>query len=313
MVDYAFLQGQVYVAVVAEEGSFSRAARRLRVSQPIVTTRIAAFEKTLGIRIFERTTRRLELTAAGRLLLPEVQLSLRHAERGWELARYSARSATTPIRIGYSPYISSELLPTLYEFNVAELEAKRVEVAGFPEPHPELASSNTPDLIEQVLRGKLQIGLGIQPIQDPGLWVQTVAREAFCICVPKNHVFAQRTSIPVRDLDGQLLFWVPRKLHSSFYDQTVDYVRSTGAQPVFHEAASVIHAIETVARGAGLALLPRGASRLSRSGVVFKPISDHFLKIETAIFSRRDLLHGGLQNVALFLTERLQSLKLVYQ
>jgi DNA-binding transcriptional LysR family regulator len=313
MVDYSFLQAQVYVAVVAEEGSFSKAARRLRVSQPIVTNRIAALEKMLGIRIFERTTRRLELTAAGRLLLPEIQLSLRHAERGWDLARYSARVATGPICIGYSPYISSDLLPTLYELNVSELEAKRVETVGFPEPLPEFVSSNTPDLIDQVLRGQLQVGLGIQPIGDPSLWVQPVAREGFCVCVPKNHGFAQRTSIPVRDLDGQPLYWVSRKLHSSFYDQTVEYIQGTGAQPTLHETASTIHAIDTVARGVGLALLPSGASRLSRSGVVFKPITDRFLQIETAIFARRDLLRGNLQDLVLFLAARLQSLRLIRQ
>lgn len=311
MVDFGFLQAQVYVAVVAEEGSFSRAARRLHTAQSFVTRRIAVLERTLGTRIFDRSTRRLELTAAGRMLLPEVQLALRHTERAWELARYSARIATGPIRIGYSPYINGALVPVLYELNLSELEARRIDATEFPETRPELASSNTPELVEQVLRGQLQVGLGIRPIDDPELWVKSVAREAFCICVPKNHGFAQRTSIPVRDLDGQALFWFPRKLDPAFFDHTVEYVQSAGAHPTFHEVGSAIHAIDTVARGLGLALLPIGASRLSRNGVVFKPITDRFLQIETAIFARRDLLRGGLQDFVMFLTSRLQSLKLI--
>jgi DNA-binding transcriptional LysR family regulator len=117
----------------------------------------------------------------------------------------------------------------------------------------------------------------------------------------------------VRDLDGQPLYWVSRKLHSSFYDQTLEYIHGTGAQPALCETASTIHAIDTVARGTGLALLPSGASRLSRSGVVFKPITDRFLQIETAIFSRRDLLRGNLQDFVLFLAARLQSLRLIRQ
>ncbi len=305
------MQAQVYVAILAEEGSFSRAARRLHTSQSFVTKRISNLERTLGTRLFERTTRRVELTAAGRLFLPDVQLSLRHGERAWELARYSARAATGPIRIGYSPYINSELLPALYGLNLSELEARQIDKVQFPEPKPELCNSNTPDLIEQVIRGELQIGLGVQPVEDRSLWVKSVAREAFCICIPKNHVLAQRPAIPARDLDGQSVFWIPRRLHLSFYDQIVEYVQNTGAKPIFYEAVSAIHSIDNVARGAGLALLPIGASRLSRSGVVFKPIMDRFLQIETAIFCRRDLLRGSLQDFVLFLVSRLESLKLI--
>lgn len=310
MLDYGFLQAQVYVAIVAEEGSFSRAARRLRTSQSFVTKRIANLERTLGARLFDRSTRRLELTAAGRRLLPDVQLALRHAERAWELARYSATIESLPIRIGYSPYIHIGLLPMLYQTNLSDLEATRLDSSEVPEPRPELESSDTPDLIERVLRGHLQAGLGVQPIEDRDLWVETVAREGYCICVSKNHGLAQRPSISARDLHGQSLFWIPRKLHPNFYDQTLEYIQSTGAHPVLHEVGSVVHAIDIAARGLGIALLPRAAARLSHPGVVFKPVTDRFLLIETAIFARRDLLRGTHQEFILFLSSQLQSLKL---
>ncbi len=307
MLDYGFMQAQVYVAVVAEEGSFSRAARRLRTSQSFVTRKIANLERTLGTRLFNRSTRRLELTSAGRMLLPDVQLALRHAERAWNLAKYSARVANGPVHIGYSPYIKGTLLHALYELDLSELEARRIDAMELSLARPELASSNTPDLVERVLRGELHVGLGIQPIQDMDLWVKPVAHEDFCICVPKNHEFSQRTSIPVRDLGGQSLFLFPRKLNAAFYDHIVEYVQSSGAHPTFREIGSAIHAIDAVARNLGLALLPSGVSRLSRTGVVFKPISDRYLQIETALFARRDLLAGNLKDFVLFLASRLQS------
>lgn len=310
MLDYGFLQAQVYVAIVAEEGSFSRAARRLRTSQSFVTKRIANLERTLGARLFDRSTRRLELTAAGRRLLPDVQLALRHAERAWELARYSATIENLPIRIGYSPYIHTGLLPMLYQTNLSDLEARRIDASEVPEPRPELESTDTPDLIERVLRGHLQAGLGVQPIEDRDLWVETVAREGFCICVSKNHGLAQRPAVSARDLHGQSLFWIPRKLHPTYYDQTLEYIQSTGAHPVLHEVGSMVHAIDIAARGFGIALLPRSASRLSHPGVVFKPVTDRFLLIETAIFARRDLLRGTHQEFVMFLSSQFQSLKL---
>jgi LysR family transcriptional regulator, benzoate and cis,cis-muconate-responsive activator of ben and cat genes len=312
MLDYGFLQAQVYVAIVAEEGSFSRAARRLRTSQSFVTKRIASLERTLGARLFDRTTRRLELTAAGRRLLPDVQLALRHAERAWELARYSATIESLPIRIGYSSYIHTGLLPLLYQTNLSDLEARRIDPAEVPEPRPELESTDTPELIERVLRGQLQAGVGVQPIEDRDLWVETVAREGLCICISKNHGLAQRPAVSARDLHGQSLFWISRRVHPAFYDRTLEYIQSTGAHPVLHEVGSMVHAIDIAARGFGIALLPRAASRLSHPGVVFKPVTDRFLLIETAIFARRDLLQGAHQEFVQFLSSQLQSLKLIF-
>jgi DNA-binding transcriptional LysR family regulator len=190
------------------------------------------------------------------------------------------------------------------------LEARRIDPSEVPEPRPVLESADTPDLIERVLRGHLQAGLGVQPIEDRDLWVETVAREGLCICVSKNQGLAQRPSVSARDLHGQSLFWIPRKLHPAYYDQTLEYIQSTGAHPVLHEVGSMVHAIDIAARGFGIALLPRAASRLSHPGVVFKPVADRFLLIETAIFARRDLLRGTHQEFVLYLSSQFQSLKL---
>ena len=72
-------------------------------------------------------------------------------------------------------------------------------------------------------------------------------------------------------------------------------------------------AIEIVAHGFGLALLPHSASSLSRTGVIFKPVSDRYLKIETALFARRDLEQGALKHFVRFLAERLQGVKPIGQ
>jgi DNA-binding transcriptional LysR family regulator len=88
---------QVYVVVLAQEGSFLRAAQKLHTSQPFLTRRIAYLEKSIGAKLFDRTSRRLELTAAGKLFVPEAIASLNHAERAWDLARYQARIESGPL------------------------------------------------------------------------------------------------------------------------------------------------------------------------------------------------------------------------
>jgi len=107
--DQSLLQAQIYVAMIAEEGSFSRAARKLRTSQSSLSRRIAELEKTLEVKLFERSTRKLELTAVGKIVLPEIQLALRHSQRAWELARYWGRIRNGPFRIGCSSSSSLSL------------------------------------------------------------------------------------------------------------------------------------------------------------------------------------------------------------
>jgi DNA-binding transcriptional LysR family regulator len=70
-----------------------------------------------------------------------------------------------------------------------ELETRR-EAVPVPEQCPEMGSANTPDLMEEVLRGRLHFALGVQPVQDRDLWVEPIAREGFCFCLSKNHALA---------------------------------------------------------------------------------------------------------------------------
>src|SRR5437660_850031 len=103
MFDPSFLQMQIYVAAVAEHGSFARAAKALGTSASFLTRKIGMVERSLGVKLFDRSTRKVVLTTAGNLLLPEIQTSLRHAERAWNLAHFYIRIWKGPLRIGYSP------------------------------------------------------------------------------------------------------------------------------------------------------------------------------------------------------------------
>ena len=306
--DFGFIQAQLYVAMVAEEGSFSRAARRLRVSQSLVTKRISHVERILGTKLFERTTRHVALTEAGRLLLPDVQVSLRHAERAWNLAQYASRTEGAPIRIGFSSCIHTEMVAGLFSLDLG------TALEGGEEPPArklELSTGDTPELMEQVIRGQLQLGLGVQPIRAPELAVQPLAREAFCLCVPKNHRFAQRPSLAVRELGGEPIFWLSRRTHSAFHASVLEYFKRLDVNTNFREVDSVLHAVNAAAAGLGVALLPSGAAWLSRSGVVFKSLTDRFLQAETAMFWRRDSRSEILDRLTAFLSFRLGRLQTV--
>lgn len=290
---------QHLVVVLAEQGSFIRAAQKLGIPQSSLTRRLSQLEEELGVGLFERTTRRLELTKAGRLFVPDAVIAMSHAERAWELARHQAQIENGPLRIGYSPYIHSAFLPFL----------QRLHHAADESPNIALESSLTLQLVEEVLQGKLHAAVGVGPIVDRDLLTHPIGREGFCVCMSRNHPLSRKMTVSITDLHGELLFWVPRALHPAFYSQVRAYIRGLGVQPIFKEACTRAQGIELVAQGFGMALMPRSTAHLSRSGVVFKPLADRYLKIETLLFTRRyqkPLVHQELIDD---LVSRLQTLK----
>lgn len=297
------LEVHALAVIIAQEGSFVRASRRLGIAQPSLTRRIQSLERSIGVRLFERTSRKVNLTKAGRLFVQESTVSLHHAERAWDLARHQSQIEGGPYRIGYSSYTHSAFLPLLNELDVL-LRPAGDSPSGFT-----LESACTRELVERVLGGKLHAALGVRPIVDEDLWMQPVGREGFSICVPRNHPLAQKTAATVLDLSGEMIFWLPRSTHPAFYGRVIKYIRSTGAKPIFKEVRSVTHSLEFVSHGFGLALLPRSAARVSHTGVVFKPLADRYLGIETALFMRRDQRYGPLKEVVDDLFSRLRSLK----
>jgi DNA-binding transcriptional LysR family regulator len=293
------LEVHVLVVTIAQEGSFIRASKKLGIAQPSLTRRIAGLERSLGAKLFHRTTRNVELTKAGRLFVFESNLSLEHAERAWNLARYQARLETGPIRIGYSPWIHSAFLPHLFRLTIGAKDPSSVL----------LESASTREIVKRVLRGQLHVALGIHPIDDEDLWVQPVGGEGFSVCVPRNHPLAHKATLTVRDLDRERVFWVPPSAHPHFYDYVTKYFRSLGIEPAFSEVGGQTHALEFAVQGFGLALLPRSAASISRTGLVFKPIADRYLGIETVLFMRREQRYGTVKDFVDDLLFRLVALK----
>jgi DNA-binding transcriptional LysR family regulator len=299
------LEVNILIVVVAQEGNFVRASKKLGMAPPSLTRRVAALERSIGVKLFNRSTRRVELTPAGRLFVQESSLSLSHAERAWDLARFQAQIDSGPYRIGYSPYTHSAFLPLLNKLS--------------PAPHPAsdepsgivLETANTLELAERVLRGQLHIALGVGPITDRDLWIQRAGQEGFSVCLPRNHRLAQKVGVTAYDLDREMVFWMPRSLQPRFYGRVMRYMTSLSVRPAFKEVKCATHALEFASHGFGIALLPRSsAAHISYPGIIFKPLTDRFLGIETVLFMRRDQRYGRLKEIADGFLAQLLALKI---
>jgi LysR family transcriptional regulator, benzoate and cis,cis-muconate-responsive activator of ben and cat genes len=297
------LEGQVFVVIIVQEGSFVRAAQKLGIPVSSLSRRVTLFEKELGVRLFDRSSRKIELTKAGRLFAPEANASLTHAKCAWELARHQALLEHGPIRLGYSAYVHSALLPVLRRLRAPEAETSTMV----------LESASTIEMVKRVLRGGLHAGIGVLPIRDPDLWTSPIGKEPFYLCLPADHRLAHKATVTVRDLHGEMIFWIPRSGHKRLYDATTKYIHSIGVQVVFQEVRGASHVIEFVGHGFGIGMVPRSAIRVMRTGVVFKPVADQYLRVETALFARKDQKAGPLQSVIDDLLFRLKNLKLGIQ
>lgn len=294
---------QVLVVVLAEEGSFLRAAGKLGMPPSSLTRKLSQLEVEIGTRLFDRTTRRLELTKAGRLFIPEAVESIQHAERAWELARHQSLLEHGPFRLGYSAYISSAVLPFLRRLHSSAKEESAIV----------FESTSTTQIVERVLRGELHAGVGVMPIRDKDVWTWLIGQEPFYLCLPRDHRLARQPAVTVKDMDSEMVFWIPRSVHQPFYDATVNYIHRIGVHPVFQEVRGAGHVIEFVAQGFGIGLVPRSAIRLARSGVVFKSLADRYLRIETALVVRKDQRMGSLQSFIDDLLYQLRAVKVDLQ
>jgi DNA-binding transcriptional LysR family regulator len=288
---------QQFVILAAQAGNFHRAARTFGVHPSVVIRSIDRLEMDLGAKIFERTRSHFTVTEAGRLFVREIRNAVTHVERAYDLLRYHSQLKRGPFRLGYSAYIQSRLIPVLERLELSpktssenHVEVKTAASSAFLSEGSRilLQSGTTVELIDRVQRGELHAAFGIQPLPDKELWTEPITREPFCLCISKNHRLARQPSVLARELDGEMVFFLPRAAHPALYDQTIEYIVSTGAKPVLREVISFTHTMEFVAHNFGVALLPRSASHLSHTGVLFKPITDKLLWIETALFVRHD-------------------------
>jgi DNA-binding transcriptional LysR family regulator len=295
------LQQLLFLEAVLEEGNFVRAADRLHTTHSTISRSLKALSNGLGVDLFDKTPRGLKPSNVGRVYGAQIRGSLEQAKLAFDLARYEANLHRRPFYVGHSPYIHGSLLPLL----------EQLALAGSEAPSIVLRSAPTMRLVWRVQRGELQAGFGILPIVDKALWIERVAHEPFCVCIAEHHRLATHSRLAARELSNETLVWIPRSIHRLFYDQIVNYLLTLKFDPRrFQEAHTITQALDFAAHGAGVALVPQSASRFQRSGVLFKPLTDELIRIETALFVRKDQMRASVKDFITIAQSGIRALKL---
>lgn len=252
--DYSLRELECFLAV-AEELSFTRAARRLHLAQPPLSRHVRALEERLGAALFVREPRCISLTSAGRSLYEDTRHVPALLARAGEQARRHAKGESARLRLGFvSAVMGDELLNVFRSYREAH---PRVEIMlqDLP-PREQLAA---------LAEGRLDGGfIGVSPSQrPPGVKFVPWFEEPVVCLVAADHPLAGRARVRLQDLRPEPFVAVSREAAPAFAGQVRELCRQAGFRPrVVLESQRAQAVALMVAAGSGVALLPATVTHL---------------------------------------------------
>lgn len=264
-----------YFVTVAKELHVARAAYRLGLTQPALSQHIRALEESVGVRLFIRANRRIQLSEAGTAFLAEAQETLHHAEQAVRAAQRAARGESGSISIGY---VSSALAETSFLDGLSEFGRSHPDVAI--EMHLQKFDENLDDLRAE--KNDIAIVRGPLPELPSGYDFFVFSNWEIMVALPITHELSHHEKVSLGGLARET-FLVPEDPAGSGLADTIHRICSAhnfrpGRSMVVNETSS---AIGMVAGGLGIALLPKSAQTLQLPGMVFKKLegTPHFSEL----------------------------------
>lgn len=245
-----------YFQAVAEERSYSRAAKRLRVAQPALSRAVKEIEVTLGVPVLDRSRHHVRLTPAGATLLHEAGVLLERWEEAMRRVRRTASGEEGELRLGYiGPPTTPFLGRLLHEYR------RRYPLVSL---HLE---ERTPERVwEMVSKGRLSAGLTRPVLSHESLGLQTIVlrEEPLGVVVPADHPFARRRSLSWSKLERESLIVLARREGMGLHDAVLAGCRQAGFLPKLAHTPSLIGTVLSyVEAGAGIGVVTDSVVALS--------------------------------------------------
>jgi DNA-binding transcriptional LysR family regulator len=273
--------------VLAEELHFSRAARRLHISQPALTKQIAELEQRVGAQLFSREKQVVSLTDAGRAFIESARLCVFHGKRAIQAVQTAARETESVLSIGRSPYIDPFLVSTLLT----------VRLPLFPDLRLELPSRFSPDLVHEVLAGTLDLAIVTDPPESAALSRVQIAESQFFITMSVEDDLAHRRQLTLDDLSEREWVLFERHVHPALYELILDLAKERNVRPTkIHHFVAAEEALPFITQSSAIAFLRKSeALRLTKSapsrsprGIAIRPLQEEALLLKTFVASRAD-------------------------
>ncbi|WP_347557225.1 LysR family transcriptional regulator [Robbsia sp. KACC 23696] len=253
-----------YFVAVATTQNFTRAAEMLNISQPPLSRQIQQIEDEVGARLFERGSRPVKLTEAGRFFLGQARRLLEQAD---DLPKLTRRAVHIESRLVIG-FVGSTLyggLPTV---------VRRFRAAS-PHTDVSLVEMSTLDQLKALHSGAIDVGFGRIRFDDVTVKRVVLREERLLVALPDNHPLCGTGPLRLAELVREPLVVYPRRPRPSYADQVLSAFKDQGLDPVdVHEVQELQTALGLVAAGIGIALVPASVERLRRDEVVYQALDD---------------------------------------
>jgi LysR family hydrogen peroxide-inducible transcriptional activator len=234
-----------YIVAVADLRSFRGAAERCHVSQPSLSAQVAQCEDLLGVQIFERTRRRVELTSAGELIVSRARLLLVGADDLVEAARGLADPLVGVVSVGAIPTVAPYLLPEVGPWLRTSLP--RIEVRW--------VEDKTPNLVASLARGELDAAIVALEAELGAVEHVVLGKDPFVFAAaPEHPIFKGRRRVRLEDLEGESVLLLDDG--HCFRDQAIAACATAGLTEASYRATSLQTLVQMAAQGSSVTLLP---------------------------------------------------------
>lgn len=274
------LRQMKYFLALAEELNFGRAAARLHMAQPPLTRQIRALEEELDTALFVRTTKGVELTAAGQALLDEVPNILSLAMRARERTQRAGQGLIGQLDVGL--------------FGSGVLDAIPRLLASFHRARPDvriaLHNLTKAEQLQALRERRITIGFNRLVPAEAGLLVQTVLQEKLVVALPDTHHLCGRSEITLHELDGEPMISYPNTPLPGLAQEVANAFHREGLRlNVVQSVEDVLTCVALVAGGFGACVTTQSAMRLRLPGVEYRPLrSRHLRDIELSCLYHAD-------------------------
>ncbi|WP_180075935.1 DNA-binding transcriptional regulator HcaR [Acinetobacter sp. YH12106] len=252
-----------YFITVAEELNFSKAALKLYTAQPSLSQQIKDLEEDVGVKLLNRTKRKVELTEEGAVFLEQARLTLAQADKAVAMARQVSQAKQQMLRIGFVPVAEMKIFPYI-------LPNLRVQN---PDLKIELLSLNNNEQMRLLKKGDLDLTFTRHNFNSDEIESQFVIREPLIFILPKDHPLAKYERIPVKALNG-IDFIIPSAEQSLTLNQAIlDFAKANGIElNIVQKADNILFNINSIGMGLGCTILPGYIAPLTMDNTVIRPL-----------------------------------------
>ena len=270
-----------YFLAVAEELSFTRAAERVGIAQPPFSQQIRALEQEMGVRLVDRTPRRVVLTEAGSVLAERARFILSRIGEAVVLTQQIGRGMSGHVCVGFteSGCFHPAVTRTLLEFRQA-----------YPALHVTLQENKSTNLVAMIREGTVDAAFIRPPFEADEVVAYTpLLHEKMVVAVPRGHRLASRKTTTLAGLSEEVFVFYHRDVRPGLTDAVIAACERSGFRPrLSQEAPQLTSTLNLVAAGLGISIVPESLKHLRTNDIVYLRLTGDAPQAALGLASRAD-------------------------